>query len=132
MAISTSHLSYGDCYEVMDLALRDERGVRVAQPDMNSCTFLRMRLNQARAIDRNRSKSVYKEGDALFGCSQYDPLVVRIRTNDDGQFWVYVEKSAASMGLVESLSEVSEQVYLPEPPAQLLLPAPGPPLKRRI
>ena len=130
MAISNSHLSYGDCYDVMDQALADAHGVRVAQPDMNSSTFFRMRLHQARTIERRRNCQVYKEGEALYNTSKYDPLVVRIRQSEDDQFWVYIEKSAVSLGLVENLSEVTEQVSLPRPPTQLMLPSPE--LKRRV
>jgi hypothetical protein len=132
MAVSSSHLSYGDCYAVMDKALEDTHGVRVAQPDMNSCTYFRMRLHQARSIDRRRNCSVYEEGDALFNTSQYDPLVIRIRQSDDEQFWVYVEKSSVGLGKIEALSEVDDQVSLPQPEAQLMLPPPNLGIKRRI
>lgn len=133
MASSTSHLSYGDCYKVMDDALADTHGVRVSMTTMNACTFFRMRLHQARAIDRKRNRSIFQEGDALYGTSQYDPLVIRIRLDHEDNHWIYIEKAEIGLGLIEPLSSIDEPVYLPEPEPQVLLPPPSAfSVKRRV
>lgn len=90
MSLSNSHLSYADCYDVMDAALEQPRGVRVSAESLDRARFFNMRMNQARSIDRKRNLETYNEGDPLYGASQYDKLLVRIREEDD-KVWLYVE-----------------------------------------
>ena len=130
MALSSSHLSYSDCYSLMDEALRQPRGVRVSQPTHDAAIFFRMRLHQARSIDRKRSLDIYEPGDYLRNTSQYDALVVRLRPDPETNgFWVYLERSDVVVGKVEALP-VDETIpaltethmdRLPSPDAPLLI-----------
>lgn len=135
MSIPTSRLAYSDCYEAMDRALDDTTGVRIKMESHDGATFLRMRFHQARAIDRKDNMAVYEDGDALYGRSIYDPLVLRIREDDDN-VWLYIEKIQIR-GLVQPLSEIEEYEALPVPAQpRLIEQAPAPlqleHIKRRI
>ena len=106
MSLSDSRLSYTDCYEAMDRALEDEKGIRVVVEDNNAATYYRMRLHQARKIDRRHNKSVYEPGDKLYGHSVYDVLIFRIREDIEGAWWVYMEQ--VTMPREENIESLSE------------------------
>ena len=105
MTISNSPLSYTDCYEALDRALEDDRGVRVGVESLKSAQFLRMRLNQARAINRDENQRTYEPGHPLHGRSEYDRLMVRIKERGE-KTYVYIEQVGNFSRIIESLSEV--------------------------
>lgn len=102
MSISNSRQSYSDCYEVLDRALEDELGVRVQMKDRDAAIFFRMRVHQARKINRRDNVDQYEVGHPMHGASVYDKLMVRIKHEGEA-VWIYVEKTAIP-GNVESLS----------------------------
>lgn len=108
MTISTSPLSYTDCYEALDKALDDERGVRVGVESLKSAQFLRMRLNQARSINRDENSRTYEPGHPLHGRSAYDRLMVRIKERGE-RTYVYIEQVANFTRVIESLSEIEPE-----------------------
>jgi hypothetical protein len=108
MSISTSRLSYQDCFTLMEQALEDTKGVRVCMETFDKATFFRMRCHTARQIDRKDNKVIYKEGEKLHGASLYDALTFRIREDEEGKFWVYAEKTELEPGAIESLSDLEE------------------------
>lgn len=130
MSISNSRQSYQDCYEVFDRAIADDRGCRVKLPSYDKATFFRMRLHQARKLDRQDKSLIYPLGHPMHAASPYDPLVVRIRREKD-DFYVYVEQIGAELGEIELLSEIyeaeplllaqEEQKYLEHQPAEALI-----------
>lgn len=99
MATSTSRLSYTDCFELMDAAIGNVRGVRV-QAEHSAATNLRMRLHTARRIDRSDNQQTYHQDHPLHGRSIYDELAVRIR---DG--WLYIERVSTKNLKIEPLGE---------------------------
>ena len=106
MTISNQPLSYLDCYDVMDKALADVQGVRVQMRNNDEATFFRMRIHQARSIDRKRNKDTYDDpGHPMHGASLYDRLIIRIHEIDE-VCWVYIQQSSMVLGAVEVLSEV--------------------------
>ena len=104
MSISTSRLSYQDCYEFMDHAMEDDKGARIIFKSRDEATFYRMRCHTARQINRTDNRRIYEVGDPLFDASIYDKLVFRIKEDQDGQFWVYAEKTELDLEAVEGLS----------------------------
>lgn len=126
MAISSSHLAYKDCYAVMDQAVEDSVGVRVEMDDYDKALHFRMRLHQARAIDRRRNAGTYPPDHPMHGLSAYDKLVCRIR-QEEGKFWVYLERNTLRVGQVEPLSATSNDQLVPldeEPVDEVVLPEP--------
>lgn len=118
MVASNSRFSYGDCFELMDKAIADPKGIRIKFADANAAMYFRIRLHTARRIDRTDNLETYPAGHQMHGKSVYDPLTMRIRTRSDG-VWLRLEKVDAQEFEVASLSE-------DEPEPELNLKATGP------
>ena len=92
MTISTSVLSYDDCYEVFERALASESGIRVEFDQAGTAQHYVMRLHQARQLRRNQNAEVYSDPDhPMHGKSDYDLLRCSKR-KVEGKFFVYLEK----------------------------------------
>lgn len=109
MSLPTTEMSYTDCFDVLDACLAADRGVRVKMPDHDRATFFRMRVHQARQIIRNKNKVVYERDHAMWGCSQYDPIAVKIRI-EDGTVWVYLEKISSVDLVIEPIEGPIPQI----------------------
>lgn len=117
MPLSNARLSYKDCFDIFDAALANKKGVRVELEDMDKATFLRMRLHNARKIDRKDSTEIYSDGHPMFGQSIYDKLAVRLRT-EDGKVWLYVEQISLDFkieNLGEPIDEAPTETEIEEP-----------------
>lgn len=91
MSLSISRQSYEDCYAVLDQALEAADGIRVGFNSREEATYFRMRMNQARQLDRKFNNQRYNGDDPRRRRSEYDPLSIRVRNIGDIS-WVYVEK----------------------------------------
>ncbi len=116
MVASTSRLSYKDCFELMDRALADDRGIRVKFLSGGDAWSFRLRLNAARVIDRKENVSTYDEEHPMYGVSIYDRLISKIR-KINGQVWLYIERLDAIEYELESLSDEREEDVIDEPNA---------------
>jgi len=121
VSLPKSRHSYTDCYEALDRAIADEKGVRIAVANYDAALHFRMRLHQARQIHRKDNELAYEPGHAMYGASIYDTLTVRIRQSASGT-WIYIEKIDLNYDAIEMLSEVEEETFpaLPPPP-QLMI-----------
>lgn len=118
MPVSNSRLSYSDCFTLFEKALEDPKGVRF-QPkpsktndNYGDCYHFRLRMHQARAIDRKDNKSLHSDdpGAPLYGRSILDPLVIQIKGPDsDGLHWIYVSHTEINVDDIESLSELEAE-----------------------
>lgn len=106
MTAPTTRLSYGDAYDALDRAKDDAKGIRLRFDDYSAAATFRSRVHYARAVDRRDNAQIYDESDPLFGRSAYDPLVVRIKQDSEGLWWVYIEHASIENMVVESLSDV--------------------------
>jgi hypothetical protein len=103
MTISESRLAYEDCYDVMQRALEKNSGVRVGFDNFGEATFYRMRMNQARQLDRRFNRERYPIAHPMHGRSEYDALMFRIR-EQGGKHWVYADRKPMR-GVVEEITE---------------------------
>lgn len=132
MTLPTSRLAYTDCYNAFDQAVADRKGIRIRMPSQDKAIYYRMRLNQARKIDRRDNCEIYEEGHALHGRSAYDAIVIRLlpEVDDDdvptGNWWLYLQKQEIIPGIVESLSEDEDDETTRMAPESNPRPAPGP------
>lgn len=99
MPISSSRGSYLDCYEIFDRAMDTKSGVKVPCKDHDAAMFLRMRLHQARAINRKDNKQVYDPDHPMFNASPYDIFTVQL-ANEDGKFFVLLKRAAVPEGII--------------------------------
>lgn len=111
MPVSSSRLSYDDCFTLFDRALADPKGARYQADDgsLGKNRYFVMRMHQARALDRSDNKLLFNLGDPLFGRSIYDPLVCRLLEDTTGKWWVYVMHTEIDEAEIESLSELEAQ-----------------------
>lgn len=110
MTAPTTRLSYGDAYEALDLAKDDAKGIRLKQKDYAAACTFRSRIHYARQVDRRDNLEIYEPSDPLYGRSVYDTLVVRIKEDTEGAWWVYIEHATIANMVVESLSEAEGDV----------------------
>lgn len=108
MPIASNRMSYTDCYEILDKAGNDPKGIRVPFDSRREARHYQMRLHNSRAVDRRENKSLYQPGDPLYGQSAYDVYSIRMREGDDGTWFVYIEPKDKYINatMVESLSEI--------------------------
>lgn len=107
MTAPTTRLSYGDAYDALERAKEDEKGIRLRFDDYAAAATFRSRVHNARQVDRRDNAEIYDEdrGNPLYGRSVYDSLIVRIRQDTAGAWWVYIEHTSIEKMVVESLSE---------------------------
>jgi len=104
MVASNSRFSYSDCFQLMDQAIADEKGIRIKFATREEAWHFRIRLHTARRIDRTDNLETYGLGHPMHGKSAYDPLTMRIREMADGSIWLRLEKVDAREFEVASLS----------------------------
>lgn len=125
MTATDSRLSYADCYELMDQALIDDKGLRVKYATHGDAWAFRLRLHNARRIDRKDNAKTYDDPEhPMHGRSVYDQLVIRLRSNQSSSFGLLeVEKVTSRSFEVESLTDGrgftiqtdAEPMEVPEP-----------------
>jgi len=104
MSLNNSRLAYEDCYDILDKALEIDGGVRVEFDNEEDATFHRMRLNQARQLDRTFNRDRYPNPEhPKHRRSDYDGLMFRVRKREE-KWWIYVERKAI-MGAVEEIKK---------------------------
>lgn len=121
MSIQKSLLSYSDCVDYFDTALRFTEGCRIPVPDHDFATNLRMRLNNCRKLDRENNQALYPEGHMMHGRSQYDKIVCKIR-EESGKVYVVLERTDILRLQVEPLGREIGELEAPAP--MKALPAP--------
>ena len=124
MALPKSSLAYTDCYEVYERAMESVEGegpgVRVRLASWSDANYFRMRMNNARAINRQDNGEVYSPGDPLYKRSVWDALMVTIKQVDN-EFYVYVEPHGIDVETIEEIPEgevenvVTEKPEVPPP-----------------
>ena len=127
MSLPRSRGSYTDCFEILDQALADKKGLRIPVKNFATAVHLRMRLHTARALDRDYNKERYEQGHFMFGASEYDQLVVKLRQTreDPPRNYIYIEHADIDWGEIEMLREVTEETVPALPPVETkLLPSP--------
>lgn len=93
MALSESVAAYEDCYEYYETARRTAKGIRVLLENEKQAGILRMRLHQARVLERRESMRLYERNDVKYGKSENDKFRVSMKRAADGEegWWVYIE-----------------------------------------
>lgn len=119
MSLSNSRAAYLDAYVLLDKALEEPRGLRVEIIEgRGAANHFRMRIHQARQIDRNENAKTYPDPNHhLHGRSPYDLLVCRIESGPAGT-WLYLDKQKVEIGVVESIPE-GYRIEGPEPTLQI-------------
>ena len=103
MTLPDSHMSFQAEFEILDRGLDSDKGVRLSMIDRSQAYTYRHRLNHARNLDRRKNMETYEKGSPLYGRSEYDKLVMRIRQDTEDGWWLYVEKNETYSGYLEEI-----------------------------
>lgn len=112
MPVSNSRLSYSDCFTLFEKALEDAKGARYqvsGGESRSDAWYFRLRMHNARQIDRKDNKELFELGDPLYGRSIYDPLLIQIKQDVEEKWWIYVVHTEIDGDQIESLSELEAQ-----------------------
>ena len=122
MAVSTSRLTFSDCFDLLERAINDPKGVRIKFKTYEDAFTFRLRIHKARQLDRGENRDIYEEGHKLYGHSVYDQISCKIRKFDSGA-WLRLERIDAVEYQVESLSEepVEPELELKSPLPTVML-----------
>jgi hypothetical protein len=112
MVTSSSRLAFSDCYELMERAINDPKGIKVKFARDEDAWHFRVRLHTARRIDRTDNMALFPEGHMMHGKSPYDELVMRIKenTNGEGGYWLRLERISIDNLEIESLADERPQL----------------------
>lgn len=81
MTASQSILSYPDCKEALERALKSTKGIRLTFKTVKEARRFALRVHTFRVLDRRDSEKIYMPDHSMYGHSPYDPLVVSLREN---------------------------------------------------
>ncbi len=98
--------AYTDCEKLFAAAANDPKGARCLIGTQEASMNMRTRMHYFRKLDREANEKTYPVDHLMHGTSIYDPYVVRLLPDEDGQWWVYVEPRASENMIIEGLSEV--------------------------
>src|SRR5215831_4905652 len=117
MGTSNSRLAFSDCYELMEKAMEDPKGIRIKFATEQDAWLYRLRLHSARKIDRRDNMDNYEVGHGMHGKSIYDTLIMRLRQvkGDSGAWWLNIEKLTIDGLEIESLSEANRDNEIKPP-----------------
>lgn len=101
--------AYTDCQKLFEAALADPKGARARIGTQDQCINMRTRMHYYRNLDRKANEQTYPKDHPNHGISMFDPLVVRMFPDEDGDWWVYVQPRTQDM-LIEGLSEVGDLI----------------------
>ena len=104
MTLPVTPAAYAAEYDAFDQAIADPKGARVHCGTYPAALNFRFRLNYARRLDREKTKTIYAPGDPGYGISAFDSIVCRIKQDTLGDWWVYLEKNETVGDRIESLS----------------------------
>lgn len=101
-----NHLNAYDAeLDYFEQALADPSGVRVQFQDYGQANLFTLRMHQARALQRALHKRIFIADDPRHGRTEFDKLTVRQpREDTSGAWWVYIERTNASVVSVEPIS----------------------------
>jgi hypothetical protein len=123
----------------MEKAMDDQKGIRIKFATEQDAWLYRLRLHNARKIDRKENEENYEKGHGMHGKSVYDSLIMRLRPvpNGGNAWWLRIEKISIDDLEIESLSEAeAEEVSQPKLPHPLPIPTivtvQSLPFKRRL
>ena len=107
MSLPLQMAAYGDCFELFERAKADSIGIRAFVGKKTAAERLRYRMQMARRLARDESKRLYDRDSPQWNKSEFDDLILLLRQDVDGDWWIYVERYGQEIGAIESLSETS-------------------------
>ncbi len=106
MALSESIAAYEDCYDTYERAMKAPKGIRVLFDNKKAASYFRIRMNQARVLQRREAMRQYERTDPRYGKSEFDKFRIKIveAAEATGEWWVYVDP----FGQAEEIQTIEE------------------------
>lgn len=99
--------AFEDCLGLYERALADKVGARACFGTYEEAKLMQLRMHQARALERRQTLRLYPASDLRHGKSEFDCLRCRVLGPDeDGDWWVYVDRHGQDIKTIEALSEL--------------------------
>jgi hypothetical protein len=110
MSLSTSLRAYADCVRLFDAAIADPKGARAKLGTFDACLNMRTRMHYYRGLDREANANTYPAEHPQHGTSAYDDVFIQIVPDEDGEYWLYMQRRSAQILAIEGLSEVPDLI----------------------
>ena len=114
MPLPFNRSAFGDCFALFDQAVASPRGVQRLFDDPGAAAAFRMRLYQARALDRKNNRLIYsaQPDHPMYGVSEFEQITIRIIEDPSRGKWLCrLEKvDYASMEVEELAASEGPQV----------------------
>lgn len=105
MSLPPTIAAYKDCEELFQTAAAGAKGARAQLATYEECVGMRTRLHYFRKLLRKESETIYQPGMPQYGVSGYDDFVVQIIPDEDGGWWIYIQRRATKILAIETLDE---------------------------
>ena len=110
MPLPNSIGAYRDCFDVFEKAEADSHGARVQFASHGEAKTFQVRMNHARQLQRQESTLIYDRTHPLYNTCSFDEFQVRAPVEDeDGKWWVYIERRGHNILAIEALSTSAEE-----------------------
>ena len=103
MSLSPSLISYESEIMSFERAKASEHGIRIEFETHGQAKYYAARLHQARTVDRRDNTRIGGESSPMHGRSEFDSIRIKLREDEIGHWWVYLEKNDVIPGYVEDL-----------------------------
>ena len=108
MSLPTSLRAYEDCRALYDAAVADPKGARACLGTYESCINMRTRMHYLRKLDREANAETYPADHPMHGTSTYDDFFIQIHKDEDGEFWIYIQRR--QVPVIEGLSDTPDLI----------------------
>src|SRR5216684_4351797 len=79
-------LAFPDCHEFFEAVVDDPQGGRIWKGTFQAAHEFRHRSHQFRRLHRKNNEKIYKPGELMFGCSEYDTLKLQLKEDSAGDW----------------------------------------------
>lgn len=103
MALPSTIASYEDCFDLFARAIAKPKGSRALLGSYGDAEHFRMRMHQARKLQRDESMRMYDSNAPQYNKSEFDKLMCRVCEDAEGRFWVYVIPHGTLIEVIEDI-----------------------------
>lgn len=103
MSLPNTIASYEDCFSLFARAANKPKGSRALIGNFGDAKHFQMRMHQARKLQREETCRMYETTAPQYNKSEFDSLMVTLRIDGDGLWWVYVIPHGSQIEVIEDV-----------------------------
>ena len=106
MALTDSLAAYEDCFQAFERAAKAPKGIRILFESKKTANYFRLRMNNARVLQRKEATRMYERSDPKWGKSEFDKYRIKIveAAEQTGEWWVYIDP----FGMEREIMDIEE------------------------